>query len=179
MSRENVELVRRIYSDGLFDRDPDRIVHVRHSGHRVHQSARGSRTRYSSRRCSGRARRCEAAVTCSSRAVTRFMSCSTAETPSWPPSAFPPASVGAGKNSSRRRRTPGPSGTGGSCALSGVETCKRRSKRWACGGRPHGDAGEATAAAPWAKRKPSKLGHAAIALPRFVQTDSGAPDAGD
>jgi ketosteroid isomerase-like protein len=26
MSRENVELVRRIYSDGLFDRDPDRIV---------------------------------------------------------------------------------------------------------------------------------------------------------
>jgi len=27
MSRENVELVRRIYSDGLFDRDPDRIVH--------------------------------------------------------------------------------------------------------------------------------------------------------
>jgi ketosteroid isomerase-like protein len=27
MSRENVELVRRIYSDGLLDRDPDRIVH--------------------------------------------------------------------------------------------------------------------------------------------------------
>src|SRR5919108_2739600 len=27
MSRENVELVRRIYSDGLFDRDPDRLVH--------------------------------------------------------------------------------------------------------------------------------------------------------
>jgi hypothetical protein len=27
MSREKVELVRRIYSDGLFDRDPDRIVH--------------------------------------------------------------------------------------------------------------------------------------------------------
>jgi ketosteroid isomerase-like protein len=27
MSEENVELVRRIYSDGLFDRDPDRIVH--------------------------------------------------------------------------------------------------------------------------------------------------------
>lgn len=26
MSQENVELVRRIYSDGLFDRDPDRIV---------------------------------------------------------------------------------------------------------------------------------------------------------
>ena len=27
MSREKVELVRRIYSNGLFDRDPDRIVH--------------------------------------------------------------------------------------------------------------------------------------------------------
>jgi ketosteroid isomerase-like protein len=27
MSQANVELVRRIYSDGLFDRDPDRIVH--------------------------------------------------------------------------------------------------------------------------------------------------------
>jgi ketosteroid isomerase-like protein len=27
MSRENVELVRRIYSDALLDRDPDRIVH--------------------------------------------------------------------------------------------------------------------------------------------------------
>jgi ketosteroid isomerase-like protein len=27
MSEQNIELVRRIYSDGLFDRDPDRIVH--------------------------------------------------------------------------------------------------------------------------------------------------------
>ena len=27
MSHENAELVRRIYSAGLFDRDPDRIVH--------------------------------------------------------------------------------------------------------------------------------------------------------
>jgi ketosteroid isomerase-like protein len=27
MAQENVELVRRIYSDGLYDRDPDRIVH--------------------------------------------------------------------------------------------------------------------------------------------------------
>jgi ketosteroid isomerase-like protein len=27
MSEENLELVRRIYSDGLFDRDPERIVH--------------------------------------------------------------------------------------------------------------------------------------------------------
>jgi ketosteroid isomerase-like protein len=27
ISKQNVELVRRIYSDGLFDRDPDRIVH--------------------------------------------------------------------------------------------------------------------------------------------------------
>jgi ketosteroid isomerase-like protein len=27
MSEENVELVRRIYSDGLFDRDPDLIVY--------------------------------------------------------------------------------------------------------------------------------------------------------
>ena len=27
MSREKVELVPRIYSDRLFDRDPDRIVH--------------------------------------------------------------------------------------------------------------------------------------------------------
>jgi ketosteroid isomerase-like protein len=27
MSVENVELVRRIYEDGLFDRDPDRVVH--------------------------------------------------------------------------------------------------------------------------------------------------------
>ena len=27
MSRENVELVRRIYEDGLFDRDPERVVH--------------------------------------------------------------------------------------------------------------------------------------------------------
>jgi ketosteroid isomerase-like protein len=27
MSRENVELVRRIYEDGLFDRDPEQVVH--------------------------------------------------------------------------------------------------------------------------------------------------------
>jgi ketosteroid isomerase-like protein len=27
MSQENIKLVRRFYSDGLFDRDPDRIVH--------------------------------------------------------------------------------------------------------------------------------------------------------
>jgi ketosteroid isomerase-like protein len=27
MSRQNVELVQRIYEDGLFDRDPERIVH--------------------------------------------------------------------------------------------------------------------------------------------------------
>jgi ketosteroid isomerase-like protein len=27
MSQENVELVRRIYLDGLFDRDPERVVH--------------------------------------------------------------------------------------------------------------------------------------------------------
>jgi ketosteroid isomerase-like protein len=27
MSRENVELVRRIYEDGLLDRDPERVVH--------------------------------------------------------------------------------------------------------------------------------------------------------
>jgi ketosteroid isomerase-like protein len=27
MSRQNVELVRRIYEDGLFDRDPERVVH--------------------------------------------------------------------------------------------------------------------------------------------------------
>jgi ketosteroid isomerase-like protein len=27
MSRENVQLVRRIYEDGLFDRDPERVVH--------------------------------------------------------------------------------------------------------------------------------------------------------
>ena len=27
MSRENVELVRRIYEDGLFDRDPEWVVH--------------------------------------------------------------------------------------------------------------------------------------------------------
>jgi ketosteroid isomerase-like protein len=27
MSQENVELVRRIYQDGLFDRDPERVVH--------------------------------------------------------------------------------------------------------------------------------------------------------
>jgi ketosteroid isomerase-like protein len=27
MSQQNVELVRRIYEDGLFDRDPERVVH--------------------------------------------------------------------------------------------------------------------------------------------------------
>jgi ketosteroid isomerase-like protein len=27
MARQNVELVRRIYEDGLFDRDPERVVH--------------------------------------------------------------------------------------------------------------------------------------------------------
>jgi ketosteroid isomerase-like protein len=27
MSRENVELVRRLYEDGMFDRDPERLVH--------------------------------------------------------------------------------------------------------------------------------------------------------
>jgi ketosteroid isomerase-like protein len=27
MSRQNVELVRRLYEDGLFDRDPERLVH--------------------------------------------------------------------------------------------------------------------------------------------------------
>jgi ketosteroid isomerase-like protein len=27
ISKQNLELVRRIYSDGLFDRNPDRIVH--------------------------------------------------------------------------------------------------------------------------------------------------------
>ena len=27
MSQENVELVRRIYEDGLFDRDPEWVVH--------------------------------------------------------------------------------------------------------------------------------------------------------
>jgi hypothetical protein len=27
MSQQNVELVRRIYEDGLLDRDPERVVH--------------------------------------------------------------------------------------------------------------------------------------------------------
>jgi ketosteroid isomerase-like protein len=69
MSRESVELVRRIYSDGLFDRDPDRIVHefatpaieyinppeavepgFRRGGAQVAQALRSSRELFESRR---------------------------------------------------------------------------------------------------------------------------------
>jgi hypothetical protein len=119
MSQQHVELVRRIYSDGLFDRDPDRNVHefaspdveyinppeavepgISRGRAQVAQALRSSSELFDSRR-------------------HEAQGCSTAGTPSWPPSAVAPVLLGAGPNSSRRRPIPGPSATGGLRALSG------------------------------------------------------------
>jgi hypothetical protein len=48
MSQENVQIVRRIYNEGLIDRDPKRLLDHFATPDRIRQSSRGRRPRYSS-----------------------------------------------------------------------------------------------------------------------------------
>jgi ketosteroid isomerase-like protein len=135
MSQQHVELVRRIYSDGLFDRDPDRNVHefaspdveyinppeavepgISRGRAQVAQALRSSSELFDSRRheAHGLFDRGDAVVAAVS---------------------FCARLLGAGPNSSRRP-IPGPSATGGLRALSGgarlasaLETVRLRERR--------------------------------------------------
>ena len=120
MSQQHVELVRRIYSDGLFDRDPDRNVHefaspdveyinppeavepgISRGRAQVAQALRSSSELFDSRR-----HEAHELFDCGDAVVAAVSFCARL--------------LGAGPNSSRRRPMPGPSATGGLRALSGA-----------------------------------------------------------
>ena len=129
MSQENVELVQRLYEAGLFDQDPAEwlpelatpdIEYVNPPDAVEPGVRRGPETWW---------QRCKVSPKSGGTRGTSCTSCSTSETLWSPPSAGTRSAGEARRSSSKRRRTPGPSGRGHRTVRVGAELEQRASGR--------------------------------------------------